>query len=191
MNVKEFDFKFFNYIVYKEYLNDFPKNERVSISDLKILYINKKISFFGLFDENDNIYSYAVFINNDEYMLLWYFATIKKYRKKGYGTLFLKLLNSMLDNNNSYKGIIIEVENDEEEMLDNIEIKIREKRISFYNNIGFTYLGLVVILFGVEYKILVLSNKKINSSSIYETYKQIYYSIRNKDIIDKNLRLKG
>ncbi len=129
MKIETINFKLFKKELAKSYIKDFPKVERCPLKMLEDMYNNGNICFKVLKEDN-SICSYAILFTDrkKEYILLWYFATLKEYRKKGYGSKFLNLIKESMENT---KVILIEVER-RNLGKNNIENEIRKKRIDFY-----------------------------------------------------------
>lgn len=186
MKIETIDFITFNKMLANSYINDFSKNERVPLRMLKCMY-NKGNIYFQVLKDEEGIYAYAIFLTDvkKEYTLLWYFATLKDYRKKGYGTIFL---NEIKKNMKDTKLIIIEVER-RGLGKNNIENEIREKRVEFYVKNNFKQTNLNVNVYKIEVEILCVFNtdKKISKEELFNVYLKLYYTIRKKETVDRNI----
>jgi len=162
--------------IYIEYEKLFPELERKSYNRIKETYDKGIADIFEIIVENNIVgFIIANHIENNPYIQLDYFAIFEKYQNKGYGTKALKMLKEVYK---EYIGIFIEIEKvglgESRE-----ENQVREKRESFYNNIGFIKLDFDLDLFTVIYSAHMLySNPKETYNEnikrdIYEFYTTI------------------
>ncbi len=161
--------------IYHHYMkNDFPSSELKPLNRILELIDNNLCCGIGLLDD-DTIRGYALLITPQPgtYCLLDYFAILPSYRGMGYGHAFFSLLPDFLSQNlPQTTGIFIECEAiaDAKNTADK---KVRQKRISFYENCGCQITNLHSCLFGVSYDILFLSDN-MNSENILVPLKHIY-----------------
>lgn len=164
--------------VYLRYRNDFPAIERRSYS-LIISMLKKHISELLFLYSNHKVIGYAIVnvTNKVDYIILDYFAIKKEYRSKGYGTIFIKQLINMYSDK---KGILGEVELVEDGFSDN-EKNRRQRRINFYNRLGFKIIeNIKITLWSVNYHSLIYPiNNEIPSdkeiiSILNILYKEVY-----------------
>lgn len=135
---------------------DFPGDELKPFSMIEILHGNGCYECYGFYQqENDELCAYAFLMKDADtkMLLLDYFAVCEKLRGKGYGTASLQMLKRDLTD---WNGIIFEVEDDEEAASDE-EALIRKRRIAFYENNGVVMTDERSYVFGVDYKLMVLS----------------------------------
>lgn len=168
--------------IYSKYLEvDFPDDELKPLS-IMLDSLEKGIyDCIGLF-ERDRILAYAYFVHINNDYLLDYFAVIAEERNKGYGSLFISLLNDEYFANAD--SIIVEVENPNYSS-DDIEKSIMDKRIEFYLNNGFINTGVEVLLFGVHYLIMEPSAKLQDLESIKMIYRNFYKTTLPKELYEK------
>lgn len=172
----------------KIYLNhmlvDFPKEELKPIDSIEGL-INRKIyKCYGLYD-NEEVLAYAFFNTSKSYLLLDYYSVCEKYRGKGIGSEFFRILK---EHCKSYNGIIVEVE--EMESADTEAEKIiRQRRIEFYKKNGMNMTNILCELFNVNYSIMCLSNVGFDNATIYEELKNIYKEMIPSKFYSKYVRL--
>lgn len=167
---------------------DFPTEELKS-EELILKFAGKNMYFpYGLFEDN-NLIAYAMLfkLKNSEYMLMDYYAVLKEFRSKRYGSVFLKMLKEKL----SYlKGIIFEVESGNT-ALNETELEICKKRISFYLNNGLIKKDLTCILNGVELRIfLLVGSENANADTLYNELDSIYKVMYGNEIYNKSVFLK-
>lgn len=178
LNIHEIELIFNSYII-----NDFPRNETRPLDKMLLLFNDNRYICFGLF-EDDEIIGYAFFIINKSInsLLMDYFATVSKYRGKGFGSIFMKLLANELE---GYK-ILAEVESIESSAND-LEKHIRERRISFYTNLNFIVSNVKCDLFGVNYSIL-YHNKETKEDEIYDLIRDIYKSVFDEYFFNNHIK---
>lgn len=183
-DVRNIDFEVFEEKLAKYYLSDFPDDERCPVDKLKLAYLQDKIDILALFKE-EVLYGYAILLlnANKKNCMIWYFAVIDEYRNMGVGTEFLKILQNKLG---CFENVLIEVER-RNCGADSKENAIREKRFNFYINAGMKLSDLIVSTYGVEFEIFSFGEYNGNVESLFEVYKDIYYNIRSKEIIDKKI----
>lgn len=182
MILKEFNFKTIKQIYKQRMKTDFPSNERIPYFMLKKL-LKKGITKFFLYKEDEKIKGYAVCIESDKIVFLYYFAIFKEYRGNGCGSKFIEELASFYSEK---KAIIGEVENINSAKTEE-EKKLRSRRIDFYKRLEFEVLDEIKYnAYGVDYKIII---KRIDDDFEYDLEK-IIDEILNlyKNINKKSLR---
>ena len=161
MILKEFNFKTIKQIYKQRMKTDFPSNERIPYFMLKKL-LKKGITKFFLYKEDEKIKGYAVCIESDKIVFLYYFAIFKEYRGNGCGSKFIEELAEFYEDK---KAIICEVESIETAKNDS-EKNIRKRRVDFYKRLGFKIVDEIkYIAYGVDYKIII---KKIDETFSFE-----------------------
>lgn len=155
---------------------DFPHIERPPCFVIKNNMKNGiKEGYLYIKDNTELAYSINAIIEN--FVLISLFAVFSEHRNQGIGTTFLK---EMLDNYIDKKGIILEVEKPENAKRSE-EKEIRNKRISFYENIGFTvYKDIEYSIFKVPMYLMVFSNTKLTKNEIVLAVKNTYSKILRK-----------
>jgi ribosomal protein S18 acetylase RimI-like enzyme len=154
MELKLIEIDEFKKDVYKQYKKIFPIQERKSYKMLEKGYYNKNAVFYKIIEEN-NLVGFIITqsVENNLYVLLDYFAILPEYQCKGYGKQAIKELNKIVSQ--KYYGIVIEVEklglgkNQKENEL-------RQRRIEFYEKLGFVNLQIDLNLFNVVFSIYAL-----------------------------------
>lgn len=155
MNLVELTIEEFTDIYNLYMVEDFPQDELKPLERMIDTIETGLSCAYGMF-EGATLQGYAVFILPDglQYGLLDYLAVLKEYRGTGIGHEFFRLINeTLITKSPILKGFFIESENIDFAKND-LERRIREKRISFYtqNQCRLTTLGSK--LFGVTYSIL-------------------------------------
>lgn len=174
MKIRKIDSKEFKKKLYKSYKKDFPKIERA------YFYIIKKKSREGLvsiyiLEDGKDILGYALNIETEKYVLIWYIAIVEMYRKRGYGTELVNILKEKYKKEN--KSIFIEVERSGYGK-DEQENEIREKRINFYKRLNFKQINLLANMYATDYEIYLLDieeDKMENTQRVKEIWTQIEY----------------
>lgn len=167
-------------------INDFPEEERRPLEIILSLIDNDIYIPFGLY-RNQNLLGYAFFVKkeNENVLLLDYFAIVNNKRHKGYGSKFLYLLTQMLQ---EYL-IIAEVESDEN-IEDEKTRELRHKRILFYLKNNFTKTDVSVILFYVHYNILYFNETNIDDHIVEQHLKDIYHQLYPNEFYSKYVNFK-
>lgn len=128
------------------YKTAFPTSEQKPFWLMKVKHRQQKADIWVI--ENDGEFAgFAITMNNDDLVLLDYFAVSGEKRGLGLGGKSLKLLKD------KYKGkrFFLEIESLEAE-AGNMEERRRRKQ--FYLNNGMTELDVKAKLFGVEFELL-------------------------------------
>lgn len=181
MNLKQLTYEDIKKLYIEHMIIDFPAEELKPLDVIQKLIKRKIYMGYGLYN-NEELLAYAFLAVSKSYLLIDYYSVCRRYRNKGIGSEFLKILKNNCKN---YKGMIVEVESIES-APNIIEKETRERRISFYKKNGMKMTTISCDLFNVNYSIMCLSNDIIEDSSIYEGLKNIY-----KDIIPSKLYLEN
>lgn len=168
--------------LYPKYKEIFPSKERKPLTHIKKLYNKGFLEIIEILDEEKIV---GFFITNilpqNLYVLLDYFAIFPENQSKGYGSKAIELLKDLYKNN---EGIYIEVEKPEE-----FEQDInKQRRIKFYEKLGFYNLGYDLKLFDVDFATFVLPLKKLSQENkdIVEKIKEIYIAVLGKENYTQN-----
>lgn len=155
--------------------NDFPADELKPLTSILNLISQGLYEGFGLF-EGTSLRAYA-FLTHQEggnVLLLDYLAVCEGFRGQDYGSQFLKILKAHCTD---YKGIIIEIES-LRTAKDAADLKIRTKRLAFYERNGLSQTGVTANCFGVEFTILYLPiDPEWHDDFIYENLNDIYLTL--------------
>lgn len=188
MRLVEVDIKKFKHIIYPEYVKLFPEVERKSYRCIKKTVKNKISKIIEIVaDEQFVGFMIINTLENNPYVQLDYLAILSNHQNKGYGKEAIKLLKKQYEN---YNGIFIEVEklglgkNEEEN-------RIREKRVSFYENLGFYKMNFELELFTVIYSAYLLPGLETENSDkeIINYILKIYTAILGKNKVKKNCKV--
>lgn len=188
MRLVEVDIKKFRHIIYPEYVKLFPEVERKSYRRIKKAVKNKLSKIIEIVaDEQFVGFMIINTLENNPYVQLDYLAILPNHQNKGYGKEAIKLLKKQYEN---YNGIFIEVEklglgkNEEEN-------RIREKRVSFYENLGFYKMNFDLKLFTVIYSAYLLPGLETENSDkeIINYILKIYTAILGKNKVKKNCKV--
>ncbi len=118
-NVTEERFSF----VYKRLVDAFPYEERRDESDEKKCFLKSQFNFCEITDDGESIGLIAFWVFS-KFLFVEHIAVNKEIRSKGYGSKAFELLKEKYN-----LPIILEAEAPETE--------IQQKRIKFYENLGF------------------------------------------------------
>lgn len=188
MRLVKVDIKKFKHIIYPEYVKLFPEVERKSYRRIKKAVKNKISKIIEIVaDEQFVGFMIINTLENNPYVQLDYLAILPNHQNKGYGKEAIELLKKQYEN---YNGIFIEVEklglgkNEEEN-------RIREKRVSFYENLGFYKMNFDLELFTVIYSAYLLPGLETENSDkeIINYILKIYTAILGKNKVKKNCKV--
>ena len=138
MQLVNVDIKQFKEIIYPEYIKIFPKEERKELKTIEQNYDKKITKLIKICEHNQFVGFFIInTIKNNQYVQLDYFAILEKYQNKGYGTKAIQLLKKQME---TYDGVFVEIEKlglgkDRQENL------LRERRVKFYESLGFEKLN--------------------------------------------------
>jgi len=185
VSLKEIEFKEFQSDILKYYEELFPKDERQPLPLLQKLYQEGVLKFVKIINDAITV-GFLIYVTmpNNPYVWLSYFAIYKEFQNKKYGTEAIKVFQDFFE---EYDGIYGEIESigfgDTEE-----ENRIREKRLKFWQNLGFQLLNIDMRLFDVVYSACVLkfNDVKRNSEEILKYGFMLYEAVMGKDEIEKN-----
>lgn len=151
--------------IYQLYKKAFPISERKPFAlifktfqkgDTDVWYLYETNQFLGL----------AITMNDQDLVLLDYFAIHENFRNQGYGTKALKQLNTLYN----HHRLFIEIETTLEPSPNQNE---RLKRKQFYLRNGMKELNIQANVFGVNMELLGFK-ENITFEDYYNTYLHIY-----------------
>lgn len=183
IELKNIDIDEFKKDIYSYYLDIFPENERKPLKLIKSSYKNQFTNIIKILHKNEMVgFMLLNRIKDKGYAVLDYLAILPQYRNNNFGT---KALQILLEQEQENKGIFVEVEKvglgkDIEENL------LREKRKSFYENVGFKKLNFDLVLFDVIYTPYLFSNREDDEDTIISEIFNIYELISGKERIRQN-----
>ena len=164
---------------------DFPRNEVKPFSIIRKRMLIDRYQAFGAF-AGDHLAGYAFFFepgkdsagqndhnnHNHHAVLLDYFAVVNSLRGCGYGSAILKQLCAP---EMEFPTILIESERVTDDLSEEV-IRIRERRIRFYENAGAFRTGIRTHVNGADYEILILSSrdKTVSKEDAYALTTRIY-----------------
>ncbi len=175
---------------YKTYLvKDFHASEIKAFELVEKLIQQEKYLCFGFFNDTEPLgYAYFTKSDNEQALLLDYFAVMKSHRSKGLGSCFLtEIYNNLYG---KYTVLIAEVENPEF-ALDEKNKKNRIRRIEFYLKNGFKISNVLSSILIDEYLILTLDlGGQLYDDILFEDLKQIYLTLFGKDFFEQNIHMR-
>lgn len=192
----------------------FPDSELKPLSSVKTLLEGGQYSGYGLYDGSDTanggLLGYALLLHdkNKKKMLLDYYAFLEEHRCRGLGSFFLHEIRRQSD----FPGCFIECEAPETAGCGS-QKELRERRIRFYERNGAILTQVNARLFGVTYRMLVLSalneelsdgnskgadrenglhgkyQESFDQKAFLEELRDFYLSIYPLSVFEKNFRL--
>lgn len=173
--------------VYPEYVKLFPEIERKPYNMLVELYENNILNVLKIMDGNKFIGFFIVNkVENNKYLQVDYFGILPKYQGKGYGNKAIKLLKKYSKN---YEGIFIEVEKLGLGKTE-VENKQRERRVKFYERLGFYKLNFDINLCDViftPYILQVVDNNQKENKIMKEIF-EIYVATFGNDMAKRKVK---
>ena len=134
--------------IYEKYMKQsFPAAELKPLSAIYRYMDRNEYVSYGLY-ENGELRAYGCYFEAPEYYLLDYLAVLPDIKGSGYGSAFLGMVKSELK-----KPVLAEVERPECG-ADEDDVKMRRRRIHFYEKNGFLMTNVKTTLFGVKYHIM-------------------------------------
>ena len=152
--------------------DDFPAAEIKPFSKIKRMYQDGAYFAYGLYDASELV-GYAFFCISPEKdaVLLDYLAISAEHRNKGYGAEFLKKLCLVLSD---FRYILLEVDDVAHAKTD-AELKIRKRRIGFYQRCGAQLTTVRNIIFGCPFQVLYFPlAEAADNNTVLSVLKQIY-----------------
>lgn len=189
LELKDITIKEFKKDIYNDYCLLFPKDERKNYKTLKKNYNDNILKIYKIEDSGTYI-GFMIFNHIDESKILQfdYFGILPKYQDKGYGSKSIELLKTKMK---EYSYIYGEVE--KPGLGKSIEENnLRERRIKFYQKLGFYRLKYDLELYKVIYIPICLNiniDEKLSDEKIIEEAFKIYFSILGKRNIIKNCKI--
>ena len=151
--------------IHKLYKKAFPKCERKPFKLLLNLAKVGKSTHYVIEDGNNNFLGLMLTLNNEDLILLDFFAVVPKFRNQKIGSKALKLFLNIY----AKKRIVLEIEDTSISNANNIQQRIIRKNFYLKNNMSL--MNYKVNLFGCEMEIL--TN---NTNISFKEYKSILTS---------------
>ncbi len=186
LNLRQLNIEEMKYVYDTYMIKHFPDDE------LKPFILIENAYNKGIYDAlgiimNDEIIGYAYFVISDNNYLFDYFGIKEECRNLGIGSKVLDLIREYYYKANS---IIGEVE-DFNLATNNEDKSIQKRRYDFYLRNGCIDTGVKVILFDVDYIVIILSSKKdMDQTCIKKLYLEVYKSILPKKLFDEKVKIK-
>ncbi len=130
--------------------NHFPPEEIKPFSIVEKAFNEKKYLPYGYYEEGE-LMAYTLFFQEEDLLLLDYFAVMESLRGKGRGSEIIALMKENLGKN---RTIFLEVEEPAAE--DEKERSLQERRIQFYLRNGAEMAGVKGDVFSVIYEIMTI-----------------------------------
>lgn len=172
-------------LLYNKHMRcDFPSAELKSLKQINRMFAD------GYYDVvaqkiKDEVLAYACLYYRETPALLDYYAVSEGHRAKGVGSAFLReLLSSPYTQN----GILAELEAPAQ-AVDEKDYALRQRRVRFYERLGFRATGTRAKIFGVSYDIYGCGVTGFDiAQSLYEIYR---YFVPDKDIFTREVHIQG
>lgn len=181
LEITEIDIKEFEDKIYKEYITLFPEEEQRSWDKIRKTY-EKGIEKFYKITLDNIIIGFFMLEKEGEKApyYLDYFAILKKYQNKGYGTEAIKqLLEKILIN----EELIIEIEKEEE--LKPLTIK----RANFYKKLGFKKVESEYLLYKVLFTPYIYTKKENIDKKAIDEIMFKYYVVNCGEEVKENCKI--
>ncbi len=164
---------------------DFPPNELKPLRMIRDAVKRGIYACTGMF-AGDEMAGYAFLLRSGSVLLLDYFAVGAARRGQGIGSRFLRQLR---DNLQQDERILIESENPDFAQ-DDAERAVRTRRLHFYERNGCTDTGRTALVFGAEYRLLLLSSEPVpDAAALKQDYLALYRSMLPEFVMQRNIRL--
>lgn len=182
------DFKTFKNEIYPYYLELFPKDERKSLKQIEIPYL-KGISKLVSIVYDDQKVGFLIYntLEGNKYIQLDYFAIFKEFQNKKFGTEAIKIFKEFFKD---YNGIYGEIEKAGLGQ-DEAENKKRERRIKFWESLGFQLFDFDLELFDVIYSpcVLMIKDIEIDYDEIMKSAFEIYISLLGEEKVSNRCKV--
>lgn len=171
--------------VYNKYmLNDFHKSEVKPFDMIEDLIEQRHYKCYGFF-KNDELFGYAYFIKAKDSILMDYLAVSPKYRCKGLGSRFLKIIKNTFKS--KYSSLLAEIENTRYALSKEDKFN-RERRVSFYLKNGFNISNIETCVLKDQYTIIKLNlDRELKDEEIYSEVKTVYKTIFGEEYFKNNI----
>lgn len=173
---------------YETYVkNTFPADEVKPFELIKRMLDREEYACFGFYEEEELI-GYAFLCEDKEHTvsILDYYEIMENRRGQGYGQKIIELLGEIYK---AYDYVVLESE-DPEYAADEDDLKIRTRRIAFYRKCGLKDAGFRSQVNGVEYVILVATDKEMpQPAAVREKMIEFYRTIFPEPHYTKQVRV--
>ena len=165
--------------VYNTYMTvDFPADELKPLSHIHTMLKEDIYSCYGFF-EGELLKAYAYIVRVENCILIDYLAVLNEYRGRGVGSELMLCLKKLFKG----KTILIECEN-VAFAADPFEKHIRQRRIAFYESLGFVLTGISSRLFDAEY--VILSLPEFKNTALCD-FRKLYLAMLKQERFDRHL----
>ncbi len=182
--------------IYDRYMGeDFPPEELKPFRMIEDMYDRGHYLTYGFYEtvetegmRKEVLRAYAFFVADhaNRMLLLDYFAACADIRSRGYGSAALRQMREIFAD---WKGIVIEVEDDEIAAEESIR-DIRKRRIAFYTRNGCCMTSTRSYVFGVDYRIMVLPITDGRAGEcLAQKVTDLYRCMHNEDVLRKMFKI--
>ena len=162
----------------KLYASAFPKEERKPFKMITKMHGVGRADMLKIEGDDGEFLGLAFTVIGKKFILLDYFAISEKERCRGYGRVALDLILKLYAD----LPVLIEIEDPN---IESENTKERLRRLNFYKECGMKENPFNITLFGVD--MITLSS---GAPVSFEDYKNLYYTIVPKAIVDKRVLLR-
>lgn len=162
----------------------FPRQELKPLKAMLRMFEEGHYDVWGYYNQSE-LLAYACVCSAAEPVLLDYLAVTEAHRGEGHGSHFLKAL---IDEAAVYPSMMLEIES-VEKALDEADRKIRMRRQSFYERLGFVLTATQASVFGEHY--VVLANRpELEKHPVKDAMREIYhYMVPEREAFEKNVHI--
>lgn len=123
------------------YESSFPQDERMSVTDLRVMMSNGSVFLHKTLDHAGNLLCFSIVTPMSNFSLLAYIATDPNRRSGGVGSQHMSQLLSTLKASYTavtapHHGLFLEIESTLEANLTQVEETERKRRLAFYTKLG-------------------------------------------------------
>ncbi len=172
-------------IYFADMIHQFPDSERRTWSNIERLFERGLYAAYGLF-EDDSIRAYGTCASlpGGHDMILDYLAVPDVWKNRGYGSMFLKRLQSVIPNTDR-----ILVETEDPDVLQDEQRDIAKRRLGFYARNGFLESNVLIDLFSVQYRLYFYGGTNNTDSGLITAADAIYRALQPPELYKKHVRL--
>ena len=180
--------------IYDTYMKaDFPPEEIKPFPVIEKMWKKNSYFVYAFYENADDghsvlcAYAFLLADNKKRVLLLDYFAVCAQKRGAGYGSCALSLLQEACAD---WNALIVEVEDDETEAINEETRTTRKRRISFYKEAGCHMTDVRSLLWGVNYRIMVMKlSDRYAGEHIEEKLVSLYRGMYNEKKLKENFKI--
>lgn len=168
--------------VYRTHMvRDFPPAELKPLRRILAMQADGAYTVLAQIDEDAGVLAYACLCHKTEPRLMDYYAVTENWRGRGVGSAFLK---EVLQSSHGDVGIMVELESPQEAQNED-DFNRRQRRVRFYERLGFLPTESRARIFGVHYDIYATHPPE---KPVDELLTKIYrYFVPENDVFDREI----